>query len=140
MHAASITVSPLCCISVALQGEFVPLAPQLAALPNATYNTTTGSAGRFQNRRSTAGRYTYRASPHCVDKVTNAALLYDWEIVAPAYERLMVTDAALLTLPASKSIEAGNIGSAAAWEPIWNGIHQSFGVKPDELKVNFMMA
>jgi hypothetical protein len=126
--------------SVVLQGEFVPLAPQLAALPNATYNTTTGSAGRFQNRRSTVGRYTYRASPSCVDKVTNAALLYDWEIVAPAYERLMITDAALLTLPASKSIEASNIGSAAAWEPIWNGIHQSFGVKPDELKVNFMRA
>jgi hypothetical protein len=27
-----------------LQGEFVPLAPQLAALPNATYNTTTVAA------------------------------------------------------------------------------------------------
>jgi hypothetical protein len=28
----------------------VPLAPQLAALPNATYNTTTSSAGRLLNR------------------------------------------------------------------------------------------
>jgi hypothetical protein len=36
-------------LSVACQGEFIPLAPQLAALPNATYNTTTGSTGRFQN-------------------------------------------------------------------------------------------
>jgi hypothetical protein len=123
------------CAAFFLQGDFVPLAPQLAALPNTTYNTTTGTAGRFQNRRSTLGRYTYRASPSCVDKVTNAALLYDWELIAPAYERLMITDVALLTLPASKSIEPGNLGSPAAWEPIWSGVHQSFGVKPDELKV-----
>lgn len=75
-----------------------------------------------------------------MDKVTNAALLYDWELVAPVYERLMITDAALLTLPASKSIEPENLASAAAWEPIWNGIHQSFGVRPDELKVNFAPA
>lgn len=123
-----------------MQGEFVPLAPQLAALPDSTYNTTTGTAGRFQNRRSTLGRYIYKASDSCVDKVTNAALLYNWELIAPAYERLMITDVSLLTLPASKSIEPGNLGSPAAWEPIWAGIHQSFGVRPDELKVRFWPA
>lgn len=41
---ATNSLSAVCVFPSVTQGEFIPLAPQLAALPNSTYNTTTGTA------------------------------------------------------------------------------------------------
>lgn len=131
-----------------LQGTFTPLAPQLALQIS---NTATSEVGRFINSRSTLGTYTWPAGPDCIDKVTNGPLMYDWTIIAPPFRKIMITDLALLTVPASRhfsSSDSGNSsaggGAAAAagvvsaesdWVAVWGKVHESFGINPLKLKV-----
>lgn len=115
-----------------LQGSFTPLAPQLAASADAVNTSATGS---FTNARSTLGRYSWPASWSCRDRVTKAPLWYSWQLVAPANPKLIVTDMALLTGPATKDMAPAALANNEVWASVVDGIAQSFGINPTELQV-----
>lgn len=127
----SVLLIACCCVHPGLlrlpQGTFTPLAPELSMLSS---ENVTDAEGRFTVTPATLGTYSWRASG-CVDTVTQLPLSYDWELTAPAYARMVVTDLALLTGPASRNLGASEQGSPEAFERVY----RAFGIDAQQLKV-----
>ena len=118
-----------------LQGTFTPLAPELSPLAS---KTLTDPMGRFKQSTATLGLYTWNASSssssssNCVDRVTGVPLSYNWQLVALAFDLLIVTDLALLTMPAAKGLTPVQQGSGE----VFDRVYKAFGVDAGKLQVS----
>lgn len=102
-------------------------------------SSVSDAEGRFAVPASTLGTYSWKAleggsgsgSGACADSVTKLPLAHNWELTAPHYPRLVVTDLALLTNPASAKLPPANQGSPAVFERVY----RAFGIDAQKLKV-----
>jgi len=111
-----------------VQGTFTPLAPQLSSLLS---NLVTDDAGRFKEAKAALGTYTWNASSSCVDRVTNLPLTYNWQLVSPVRDLLIVTDLTLLTTPASAGLKPLEKGSSRVYQEVYG----AFGLDTAKLQV-----
>lgn len=87
--------------------------------------------GRFNKTPTTLGIFSWPASSSCVDRVTGLPLAYNWQLVSPVYDLLIVTDLALLTMPASRGLAPLQQGHGE----VFDKVYKTFGVDAQKLQV-----
>jgi hypothetical protein len=111
-----------------VQGSFTPLAPQLSALAS---TSETDAMGRFNQTGATLGTFSWKASSQCVDSVTGLPLTYNWQLVSPVFDYMVITDLALLTTPASAGLPPLARGSGDVHDQVF----KAFGIDATKLQV-----
>jgi hypothetical protein len=67
--------------------------------------------------------------------VTKSPLWYKWEIIAPPESKLIVSDLALLTVPASRYLDSSALANVDTWNALLDGLAMSFGFNQAEMQV-----